>query len=110
MEVLATTPLVAFEYLKDDNWLEAMGLSNPHEVLYISDRGGMLEIITRGRHVGISIGTPFFNVKNEALVSVPITGINRVINQYWVKPSNYQLSFVEEKFLDYVTHSDSTRE
>ena len=110
LEVLATTPLVAFEYLKDDNWLEAMGLSNPHEVLYISDRGGMLEIITRGRHVGISIGTPFFNVKNEALVSVPITGINRVINQYWVKPSNYQLSFVEEKFLDYVTHSDSTRE
>lgn len=107
IEALATTPLVAFEYLKDDDWLKKMGLGNPHEVLYISDRGGMLEIITHGRHVGISIGTPFFNVKNESLVSVPITGIDNRINQYWLKPSSYQLSYVEEQFLSYISKADN---
>lgn len=102
LEALSATPLVAFEYLKDDNWIQAMGLKHPQEVLYISDRGGMLEIITHGRHVGISIGTPFFNVRNEDLVIVPITGITQRIGQYWVKPSSYQPTYIEEEFLNYV--------
>ena len=106
LDTLRTTPLVAFEYLKDDNWLSTMGLGDPHEVLYISDRGGMLEIITYGRHVGISIGTPFSRVRNEDLVSVPITGIGQCVNQYWLKPSSYELTYAEEQFLNFVRKTD----
>lgn len=102
VEALENTPLVAFEYLKDANWLEKLGFENPREILYVFDRGGEIEIVSHGRHVGISIGTPFYGVANDAVTCVPITGIKKRVNQYWVKPQNYDLSEVEKNFLEYV--------
>ncbi|ACV21659.1 LysR family transcriptional regulator [Slackia heliotrinireducens] len=102
LEALSTTPLVAFDYLKDGSWLETMGMASPREVLYVSDRGGALEVVTYGRHVGISVGTPFFNVHNDDLAQVPITGVKRRICQYLIKPENYEFTPTEQEFLKFV--------
>jgi len=99
VDVLSTTPLVCFEYLRDGNWLEELGIRNPREVLYVYDRGGELEIITHGRHVGISVGTPAQSVQNNELVFLPITGVKVNINQYLMKSQNYVPTSAEEQFL-----------
>lgn len=106
IEALENTPLVAFEYLKDANWMEELGFGEPREILYVFDRGGEIEIVSHGRHVGISIGTPFYGVENDAVTCVPITGIQKRVNQYWVKAQNYDLSEIEGQFLEYVRMED----
>lgn len=87
---------------QDNNWLEELGISNPREVLYVFDRGGEIEIVSHGRHVAISIGTPFYGVSNDSIACVPITCIKKRVNQYWVKPQSYQLTATEEQFLHYL--------
>lgn len=87
---------------QDNNWLEELGISNPREVLYVFDRGGEIEIVSHGRHVSISIGTPFYGVSNDSIACIPITGIKKRVNQYWVKPQSYQLTATEEQFLHYL--------
>jgi len=106
---LATKPLVTYEDFEDDDWLGAMGIKNPQEVLYIFDRGGMMEIISYGDHVGIHIGKSFFNKTSENLVAIPITGIENQLNQYWMKAVGYHLSDIEESFIRYMKRSDTSK-
>ena len=100
------TPLVAFEYLKDNNWLEELGIHESCEVLYVFDRGGEIEIISHGRHVGISIGTPFYGVSNDAVVCIPISDVRARVNRYWLKPQSYVLTATEEQFLRYLAEEE----
>ena len=103
---LAATPLVAFEYLKDANWLEELGIVDHREVLYVFDRGGEIEIVSHGRHVGVSIGTPFYDVENDDVACIPIVGVAKRVNQYWVKPTSYELTETERRFIEYVRSLD----
>ena len=105
VEELASVPLVTYEDFEEEDWLGAMGNHNPTEVLYIFDRGGMMEIISFGNHVGIHVGKAFFS--NESLVAVPIKGISSQLNQYWMKSIGYRLSDIEESFIRYMKRLDS---
>ena len=107
VDELADTPLVAFEYLKHANWLEELGIVDHREVLYVFDRGGEIEIVSHGRHVGVSIGTPFHDVENDDVACIPITGIAKRVNQYWVKPQSYKLTQTEARFIEYVKSLDN---
>lgn len=106
LEDPTNTPLVAFEYLKDNNWLEELGIHEPREMLYVFDRGGEIEIISHGRHVGISIGRPFYGVSNDAVVCIPTSDAQARVNQYWLKPQSYVLTATEEQFLRYLAEEE----
>ncbi|MCI2059201.1 MAG: LysR family transcriptional regulator [Oscillibacter sp.] len=106
VEKLSTTPLVTYEDFKEDDWLGAMGIRTPREVLYIFDRGGMMEIVSHGYHVGIHIGPPGLNWAGDQLTAIPIVGQESRLNQYWMKPVGYRLSYTEESFIRYVKKAD----
>ncbi|MZQ99536.1 MAG: LysR family transcriptional regulator [Acidaminobacter sp.] len=102
-ETLQTYPLVTFEDFENDDWLGAMGILAEKDVLYIFDRGGMIETVKNGHYIGISVGRPFSYVKEDiSLVSIPIHGIQHQLNQYWVKANSYELNEIEQRFLRFI--------
>lgn len=102
-ETLQTYPLVTFEDFENDDWLGAMGILAEKDVLYIFDRGGMIETVKYGHYIGISVGRPFSYIKEDlSLVSIPIHGIQHQLNQYWVKSNSYDLNEIEQGFLGFI--------
>ena len=106
-ETLVTKPLVAYEYLKDNDWLGLMGIHNPREIMYVFDRGGMLEIINYGYHIGICVGSPFLSLGTDELVAIPVVDVEDKVNQYWMRPFGYQLSYTEDMFIRYLKMKDT---
>ena len=102
-ETLQSYPIVTFEDFENDDWLGAMGILAEKDVLYIFDRGGMIETVKNGHYIGISVGRPISFIKeNMSLVSIPIHGIKHQLNQYWVKSNSYELNEVEQGFLRFI--------
>ena len=101
-------PLVTYEDFEEDDWLGAMGIRAHQDVLYIFDRGGMMEIVGRGKYIGINIGYPAGDLKSKDLVALPITGICNQLNQYWMKGVSHTLSERETAFLQFVKHRADT--
>ncbi|MZQ99184.1 MAG: LysR family transcriptional regulator [Acidaminobacter sp.] len=102
-ETLQSYPIVTFEDFENDDWLGAMGILAEKDVLYIFDRGGMIETVKNGHYIGISVGRPISFIKEDmSLVSIPIHGIQHQLNQYWVKSNSYELNEVEQGFLRFI--------
>lgn len=102
-ETLQSYPIVTFEDFENDDWLGAMGILAEKDVLYIFDRGGMIETVKNGHYIGISVGRPISFIKEDmSLVSIPIHGIKHQLNQYWVKSNSYELNEVEQGFLRFI--------
>lgn len=102
-ETLQSYPLVTFEDFENDDWLGAMGILAEKDVLYIFDRGGMIETVKNGHYIGISVGRAFSYIKEDmSLVSIPIHGIQHQLNQYWVKSNSYELNEIEKGFLRFI--------
>ncbi|SCZ76118.1 LysR family transcriptional regulator [Acidaminobacter hydrogenoformans] len=99
-------PLVTFEDFENEDWLGAMGINADREVLYIFDRGGMIDTVRGGDYIGISVGKSFgYDEKSSPFATIPIEGIQHQLNQYWVKASSYELSEVEHDFLRFVNRT-----
>lgn len=102
-DALKGHPLVTFEDFENEDWLGAMGINADQEVLYIFDRGGMIDTVRSGDYIGISVGKSFgYDEKSSPFVTIPIEGIQHQLNQYWVKASSYDLSEIEHDFLRFV--------
>lgn len=105
-KVLADYPLVTFEDFENDDWLGAMGIHAKKGVLYIFDRGGMIETIKNGHYIGISVGRPIsFINEDPGLFCLTVSGIQDSLNQYWVKSNAYSLSDSEQDFLKFIVKS-----
>ncbi|MEL7566807.1 MAG: LysR family transcriptional regulator [Dehalobacterium sp.] len=107
-EVLQSYPLVTFEDFENDDWLGAMGIRAEKEVLYIFDRGGMIETVRNGYYIGVSVGRAFSYEDSDApFISIPIHGIQHPLNQYWVKASTCDLSEIELNFLRFIKKAET---
>ena len=102
VDELRNYTLSVYEDFEYDDWLGPIGIDRHSSVLYIFDRGGMLEILRSSDSVGIATGHAWGPRDIRDAIEIPVTGINGTLNQYWIKSSNCQLSSFEKQFIDFL--------
>ena len=102
VEDLHNYPLVVYEDFEYDDWLGPIGIDRHASVLYMFDRGGMLETLRSSDCVGIATGHAWGPRDIRDAIEIPVIGVSSTLNQYWVKSSNCRLSSYEKQFLDFL--------
>ena len=102
VEELRDYPLVVYEDFAYDDWLGPIGIDRHASVLYIFDRGGMLETLRSSGGVGIATGHAWGPRDIRDAIEIPVTGTRSVLNQYWIKASDCRLGSFERQFIDFL--------
>lgn len=92
-------PLVLFEDYSDPRQMELMKLQPSQQILYLFDRGGLLDVVQTSDSISILKKNTFVNPDTYGLVELPISDFPDTYDIVLLKRSYYQLNSREEAFI-----------
>ncbi|MBQ0078268.1 MAG: LysR family transcriptional regulator [Eubacterium sp.] len=93
-------PLVLFEDYRDPDRIKTMGMENLNQILYLYDRGGILDVLQASNSVSIlKVGT-FVDLDKHDLIELPIHDFGESYDVILLKREYYQLNNREKEFID----------
>lgn len=95
-------PLVLFEDYREPNQMELMKLKPSQQILYLFDRGGLLDVVQTSESISILKKNTFVNPEIYGLVELPIHDFPDTYDIVLLKRSYYQLNSREEAFIKHL--------
>ena len=95
-------PLVLFEDYRDAKRHQIMGITSKIPVLYLYDRGGMIDVLTRTRRIAILKKGTFVEPEKHGLVELEISGFPETYDVLLMKRSYYEYNNREKEFIRYL--------
>lgn len=92
-------PLVLFEDYSDPCQMELMKLQPSQQILYLFDRGGLLDVVQTSDSISILKKNTFVNPETYGLAELTISDFPDTYDIVLLKRSYYQLNSREEAFI-----------
>ena len=89
---------IMYENFHFSEWLEILGFEDDSKILYVFDRGGMVDAINQSMYVTVMIkrmAEPY----SDMCVEIPIVNIPSKMNAYLIYQSSYMLNSREKNFI-----------
>ena len=95
-------PLVLFEDYSNAESMELMRLKPSQQILYLYDRGGLLDVMQTSESISILKKNTFVDLEKYGLVELPIYDFPDTYDIVLLKRSYYQLNSREEAFIKHL--------
>lgn len=98
LETLNDYPFATYENFDYDDWMGPLGISNTGNVLYVFDRGGLIDLIKVSSYLAVVMaGAPAPEVRE-----IPIEDFEETLEVYVVTRKGYQLNPREKQLVRYL--------
>ncbi len=105
MDMLKNAPLVVYENFASEDWLHIFGRTSEDNVLYVFDRGGLMDSVMRGDYLAVLLEKPPREEKRLGLRALDIIGFTPKLSVYMLKQKGYQLNEREKELVRSVKNS-----
>ncbi len=96
---LTTEHFVTYENFKYEDWLSVLGRDKHQKTMYIFDRGGLVDSVTRSNYISVVMGKISKQQQALGCKTLAINDFPNYLNVYLVKHNNVPLSTKEKQFL-----------
>ena len=100
LEDLPTRRLVTYENFEYEDWLGMLGIPASANVLYIFDRGGLLDAVRKDNYMAVVMYDPQQRELSDC-VTLPITGFSDTLDVCLMRSKSYTLNAREKKFVQF---------
>lgn len=90
--------LAMFENFEFEDWLGILGLHSDNKVLYIFDRGGLIDTVKQGNYVSVIIN-PSQSLRSNGCVYLPIEDLDFKLNIFLLHKAAYTMNHREKLFV-----------
>ena len=87
-----------YENFKFDEWLKILNFKNDNTILYVFDRGGLIDAIRQSRYVTVMMKR-FTDTYSEDCVEIPIVDAPFGMNAYCLHRASYTMNPREKQFI-----------
>ena len=101
LEDLPTRRLVTYENFEYEDWLGMLGIPASANVLYIFDRGGLLDAVRKDNYMAVVMYDPQQQRELSDCVTLPITGFSDTLDVCLMRSKSYTLNAREKKFVQF---------
>lgn len=91
-------PFVMYENFKFEEWLRLLGFESDEKVLYVFDRGGLIDTIQQSRYVTVTMKSAAPG-GGGGCVEIPVTQAPYALNTYLLHHAGYTLNPREKRFI-----------
>jgi hypothetical protein len=88
-----------YENFKFDEWLRILGFENDYKILYVYDRGGLLDAIKQSNYSTVMMKRFSEDSYSSDCVEIPIVNAPCGMNAYLLYHSDYELNPREKIFI-----------
>lgn len=89
---------VMYENFEFNEWLKILGFKDDKKILYVFDRGGLLDVIKQARHITVMMKR-YTDIYSKECVEIPIINAPCNMNAYLIYQNNYGLNKRERAFI-----------
>lgn len=89
---------IMYENFKFEEWLQILGFENDNKILYVFDRGGLIDAIRQSMYVTLMMER-VTDTYSEDCVEIPVVNAPCSMNAYIMYYSNYTLNAREKLFI-----------
>lgn len=97
-EKIKEYPFMMYENFIFEEWLKILGFENDNKILYVFDRGGLIDTIKQSKYVTVTMKSSF-DAHNKECVEIPIIHSPFNLNVYIMYHNSYILNEREKKFI-----------
>ena len=105
IEELKQYPFVYYKDTHPDEFVNILGLSSQHEIVYVSDRGSYSDILRTGRYVSVTLEMSRQQKRYSGCCCLPIKDNDILAEIKYIKPKQYELTQREKQFLQFLKTS-----
>jgi len=99
IDELSSHKLVCFEDFEHDDWLGFLGIPSTSNVLYIFDRSGLAEAVSKDSYIALMLNDPMQTEQMRDCTCLPIADLEASIDVFLLRPCNYVLNKREKSFI-----------
>ena len=97
-ERIKTLKFIMFENFRFDEWLKKLGFENDRQILYVYDRGGLIDFIKQSNYVTVMMKR-FTEEYSSDCVEIPIVNSPIKMNAYLMYDKEYIPNYREKDFI-----------
>lgn len=97
-EEIKNYKFIMYENFKFEEWLKILGFQNDNRILYVFDRGGLIDAIRQSMYVTIMMKR-FTDTYSEDCVEIPVVNAPSQMNAYLMYHSTYTVNTRERLFI-----------
>lgn len=94
-------PFATYENFDFDDWLGPLGIQNSGNILFVFDRGGLVDTVRNSNYISIVIP----GVLPNGCAYLPIVGTDLKLGVYLLSPKSYQLNLREKQLIKHLKRS-----
>ena len=96
-------PMALFEDFEDADWIHILKTPSNQRLLYLFDRGAIVDAVTSGGYVSVTKQGAVLNDGIKSIVEIPISDLNDHFDIILLRRKTYELNRREREFVAYLT-------
>lgn len=96
---IARSHFVTYENFDFSDWLQVLGFQDERKVLYVFDRGGLLDTVGQSDYIAVTMKCLPRELNRTGCVALPIQGLEVGVDIFLLRHRSYGMNFREKQFV-----------